>query len=410
MKINNCRSCNSILPKKIFSLGKMFYTGMFPLKSSDKIPSGNLSLVMCKKCKLLQLDSSFNSKKMFGVGYGYKSSANKSMVNHLKSKKEFLVKKYKIRNSDLVIDIGSNDGTFLNFFQNKSRLYGIDPSAKNFRDNYKKGINVIEEFFNKKLINKNFFKKKAKLVTSISMFYDLDDPINFSKNIYEILDDDGVWHLEQSYMPFMIDKLSYDTICHEHLEYYSLKSIIYIFNKTRFLIKDIKFNNINGGSFAITLKKRKFKSEKHANITYKILMNEQKKSYNTVNKINNFFKEIKIHKKRIIELLNNLQKDKKRVFGYGASTKGNVLLQFCKLNQDHLSYIAEVTSSKFNKFTPGTKIKILSEKITNKMKPDYYFVLPWHFKKFIISKEKNFLKSGGKLIFPLPKIKIVKQK
>jgi hypothetical protein len=193
---------------------------------------------------------------MYGDNYGYRSSLNNNMVEHLKRKSINLIKKYNIYYNDTVIDIGSNDGTFLKNFNNKI-LIGVDPTIKKFSKFYRKDIIQVADFFSLDLIKEKIKNKKAKLITSISMFYDLENPIKFAEEIYDTLDKDGVWHFEQSYMPSMIRSYSYDTICHEHLEYYSLKSLKYILDKVGFKIIDLEFNDINGGSFALSVTKKK---------------------------------------------------------------------------------------------------------------------------------------------------------
>lgn len=240
------------------------------------------------------------------------------------------------------------------------------------------------------------------------MFYDLENPVKFAQDIFDILDKDGLWHLEQSYMPMMLKNNAYDTICHEHLEYYSLKSIKYIFDKVGFKIIDLEFNEINGGSFALTLAKKK--SKKFKEITYLInwlLKKEELFSYNSLKTFKKFFENTKKHKKIFKDLLLNLKDMKKSVIGYGASTKGNIILQYCNINNNLVPFIGEVNKYKYNKYTPGSKIKIISEKKARSLNPDYFLVLPWHFKNYIIRKERELDKNKSKLIFPLPDIDIV---
>lgn len=402
MKISKCRSCKNLKIKKTFSLGKQAFTGIFPKYKNETIPSGELSLVYCDSCNLLQLENSFDKKKLYGDNYGYMSSLNSSMTSHL-SRKANLLKKYNLINGETIIDIGSNDGTFLSFFEKKFNLIGIDPTIKKFKKNYRKDIIKVANFFSENALTP-YMKKKAKLITSIAMFYDLEDPIKFAEDVYELLDKDGIWHLELSYMPLMIKNLSYDTICHEHLEYYSLNSIKYIFDKVGFSIIDIQLNDINGGSFALTLSKKKNSNNK---VVEWLLNQESKDNINNISSFKKFFLKINKKKKDLKDLLENLIDMKKKVYGYGASTKGNVILQFSKINSKLLPLIGEVNPFKFNRYTPGTKIKIVSEAMIKKNKPDYLLVLPWHFKDFIIKKEKKYLDSGGKLIFPLPQIEIV---
>jgi hypothetical protein len=404
-KIKYCRSCKSKNLYYLFSLGDHYFTGIFPQNKNTTVPKGKLTLLMCKKCSLVQLSENFNLNKMYGNNYGYRTGLNLSMVNHIKEKVNYLKNKFKINNEDLVLDIGSNDGTLLKFF-NKNNLIGIDPTISKFSKYYPKKIIKVANFFSKKNLDKILNKKKIKLITSIAMFYDLPDPISFAKDIYNILDDEGIWHLEQSYSGYMLKNLSYDTICHEHAEYYSLKSIKYIFDKSNLKIIDIKFNKINGGSFAISVAKKKSKRKTNKLIIKKILNYEKNNKINTIFMYKNFFKKINNEKAKLIKLLVNLKNKNKTIFGYGASTKGNVILQFCNLKDKQIKFICDVNKDKENCYTPGSKIKIINEKLAKKLKPDYYIVFPWHFKNFILNKEKLLIKNKTKFIFPLPKLRI----
>ena len=403
MKIKNCRSCKSKKLSYLYTLGNQSLTGIFPPKKNSKVSSGNLTILICNNCKLVQLKDNFDANEMYGENYGYMSSLNKSMISHLKIKALNLKKKYKIFSKKSVLDIGSNDGTFLSFFNNKCKLWGCDPTIIKFSKYYRKDIIQLPNFFSSKL----FGEKKFDLTTSISMFYDLTDPFKFTQEIKSILNKNGIWHLELSYMPMMIKNRSYDTICHEHLEYYSLKSLKYLLDKAQLKIVNVSFNQINGGSIEMDISKKESKFKECNYLIKWILESEKLNKYNEVSRHKEFFKECKIHKVLLKKLLMSLIKEDKKILGYGASTKGNVLLQYCNINSEILDSIVEVNKYKFNKYTPGTKIKIISEKQSKKKKPDYMLVLPWHFKDHIIKRENKFLKSGGKLIFPLPDIEII---
>ena len=403
MKIKNCRSCKSKNLTNLYTLGKQTLTGIFPPQKKAKITKGELSMVICNKCRLLQLENNFDANEMYGVNYGYMSSLNKSMISHLKLKAFSLKSRYKLKSKDSVLDIGSNDGTFLSFFNNKFSLFGCDPTINKFSKYYRKDINQLPFFFSSKLFN----GKKFELISSISMFYDLPDPLTFAKEINSILCKDGVWHIELSYMPMMIKNRSYDTICHEHLEYYSLRSLKYLLDKSGLKIINLSFNQINGGSIELDVTKNKSKLKECKHLINWVLESERLNKYNEIEKHKLFFKECKIHKILLKKLLLTLKKQNKKIIGYGASTKGNVLLQYCNINSKILDYIAEVNKFKFNKYTPGSDIKIISEKKAKLKKPDYMLVLPWHFKEHIVKREQIFLKNGGKLIFPLPDIEII---
>jgi hypothetical protein len=355
----------------------------------------------------VQLSENFNLKKMYGNNYGYRTGLNLSMVNHIKNKINFLKKKFKITKEDIVIDIGANDGTLLGFLDSKkNKLIAVDPTIKKFKKFYKKNIIKVSNFFSFAGVEKHLKNKKAKLITSIAMFYDLPKPVLFAKQIYKTLEDEGVWHFEQRYSGYMIKNLSYDTICHEHLEYYSLYSVKKILDAVNLKIIDVSFNNINGGSFALTVAKKNSKYLENKKI-YKILRDEKNKKINTSYIYTQFYKRINKEKNKMISFFKKIKLERKLVIGYGASTKGNVLLQYCNISNKNIKYICDVNKDKNGCYTPGTKIKIISEKKAKQLKPDYFFVLPWHFKNFILDKEKKIIRSGIKFIFPLPKFKVI---
>jgi hypothetical protein len=341
---------------------------------------------------------------MYGFNYGYRTSLNKAMHNHILNKKKYLEKFVTLIENDCIIDIGSNDGSFLNQFESKKfNLLGIDPTIAKFQKYYNNGISKIIDFFPTDKLKIN----NAKIITSFAMFYDLEDPVYFAENIFKQLADDGIWHFEQSYLLEMLNKKSYDTICHEHLEYYSFTSIYYIMNTVGFKIIGIDRNDINGGSIAITVAKKKsnYKECKAKVIQY--LKKEKKINLNTVAYLKKFDTSIKKHKSKLVSLLTNLRKKGKKVIGYGASTKGNVMLQYCKIGLPLISKIYDINPDKNKQFTPGTKIQILSKTEIKKIEFDYFLVFPWHYKKFILKKEKEDIFKNKKFIFPLPKIEIV---
>jgi hypothetical protein len=239
------------------------------------------------------------------------------------------------------------------------------------------------------------------------MFYDLENPMIFVQNIKKYLHNDGIWVLEQSYLPSMLESNAFDTICHEHLEYYSMTSIYYLMKIVNFKIIDIKRNNINGGSFAITVAKRHSEYKECEKDIKFYLKKEQMEGYNNYSIYKKFYQKITKHKDQLRNLLIKLKKMNKKIIGYGASTKGNVILQFCNINNKLVDFIYDVNVDKKNKYTPGTKIKIIDKQETDTINFDYFLVLPWHFKDFILKKEKEYITKNIKFIFPLPNIIIV---
>ena len=237
---------------KWLNLGKQYLTGVFPDSINVAITSGPLDLVWCRKCGLLQLGHSYTLSEMYGDNYGYRSGLNKSMVEHLTGKINTLEAFVDLKSGEAVLDIGCNDATSLKAYKTKDiAKVGIDPTGSKFKEYYTDDIKLVEDFFTAQNYRK-VENRKAKIVTSIAMFYDLESPVGFAKDIEAVLDDNGIWHFEQSYMPSMLRMNSYDTICHEHLEFYSLSTIKYILEEAGLKIIDVVMNAVNGGSFAVT--------------------------------------------------------------------------------------------------------------------------------------------------------------
>ena len=407
-KLIKCRICNSENFENVLNLGNQYLTGVFPKTEDNEITSGPLDLVWCRKCELLQLGHSYDLTEMYGDNYGYRSGLNKSMVQHLSDKIHILESHVNLKPGDVVLDIGSNDATSLKAYKTeKIRKIGIDPTGAKFKEYYTDDIELLADFFTSENYKK-IESKKAKIVTSIAMFYDLESPIAFVKDIESILDDNGIWHFEQSYMPSMLRMNSYDTICHEHLEFYSLNVIKYILEEAGLKIIDVVMNAVNGGSFAVTAcKKNNDSLQANKIIVDWLLTQEIRMGIDSVNPYRDFEEKVYRHRQDLIRLIKGLKSDGKKILGYGASTKGNVLLQFCNFTSTDILAIAEVNPDKYGCYTPGTNIPIISEKDAVNMKPDYYLVLPWHFKDGILRREKEFLKNGGKFIFPFPEIEII---
>lgn len=406
-EITKCRISGSENLIHILSLGDQFLTGVFPKSKDEEITKGPVDLVWCSESGLLQMKQSYSLDEMYGDNYGYRSGLNFSMVKHLEKKIKWLEFLAKPTDNDLVIDIGSNDATSLKAYKGNFIKVGIDPTGEKFKKYYKDDFILISDFFSANNFRKNFPDHKAKIITSIAMFYDLEDPMSFVNDIFYCLSDDGIWHFEQSYMPSMLRTNSYDTICHEHLEFYSFRVVKDILEKCGLRVIDVQMNAINGGSFAITACKVNSSFKSNTAVINWLLDQEMELELDTVKPYLEFAERVFSHKKKLTDLVKALVADGKKVFGYGASTKGNVLLQFCGFSTKEIPYIAEVNEEKFGAFTPGSMIPIISEEEAKALNPDYFLVLPWHFKENILSREDDYMSKGGKFIFPLPEIEIL---
>ena len=405
--IDRCRASGSKNLIPVLSLGHEALTGVFPRSPNEPITVGPLELVWCPDSGLLQLAHSYDPGEMYGENYGYRSSLNQSMVRHLTNKMRLLQHAADLKSGEVVLDIGSNDATSLKAYdvEGLTRI-GIDPTGEKFRSYYPDYIRLVPDFFSAKNF-RSVSSRRAKIVTSISMFYDLEDPTQFAREVAEILDPEGIWHLEQSYMPSMLRLCSYDTICHEHIEYYSLGALKKILDAAGLDILDVEMNAVNGGSFAVTAAHRASKRRRNSPVVNWLLQQEDRMGLGTPAPFRDFEQRVFRHREDLTRLLRALKDDGKRILGYGASTKGNVVLQFCGIGPDLVEAIAEVNEDKFGAFTPGTHIPIISEPQARAMQPDYFLVLPWHFKDGILAREQQFLADGGKFIFPFPEIEFI---
>jgi NDP-4-keto-2,6-dideoxyhexose 3-C-methyltransferase len=408
-KIEKCSICGNTQLECVLDLGEQMLTGVFPRKKGEKVTAGPLRLVKCMGgedvCGLLQLEHSYDLGEMYGENYGYRSGLNASMVAHLHNKVKKILEQVELRKGDLVIDIGSNDSTTLQAYPpSDSVLVGIDPTGIKFHSYYPPHIQLIPDFFSSALVQVRFPGQKAKVVTSFSMFYDLEDPTGFMRQVYDVLADDGVWVFEQSYMPTMLDTNSYDTVCHEHLEFYALRQIKWMADRVGFKIIDVEFNDVNGGSFSVTV------SKSHGDLTVvpsvqKIIDDERAKGLDTLIPYQAFAERVTKTKRDLLKFIDVVRAEGKSVAALGASTKGNVLLQYCGLTTKEIEFVGEVNPEKFGCYTPGTWIPIIAEQELLTKNPDYMIVLPWHFRKFFIANKKL---SGMSLVFPLPKVEVVK--
>lgn len=404
--IGNCRICKSKSLKDVIDLGEQYITSRFPEKGDYSTPKCPITLCMCEQCGLLQLRQTTHASELYEYEYGYRSGISNTMRTHLEEyHTEFFGKINSWKQGDLVLDIGSNDSTFLKFYPKELVRVGIDPTGAQFSHFYTDEV-LIPDYFSANTFRSRFPTEKCKMVSSIAMFYDLPDPVQFASDIESILEDDGVWTCEQSYLLNMLDTNSIDTICHEHLEYYALSQIKEIADRSNLKIIDVKFNSSNGGSFRIYFAKKT--SQIHQECTQliqSILQEEERYAIRYASTYELFFERCVEQARRLKTLIRSINKNGKKVWVYGASTKGNCTLQFANITKEDVPYAVERNPKKFGKMTP-TGTEIISEDEMRSNPPEYLLVLPWHFRKEIIERENTFLENGGSFIFPFPTLDI----
>ena len=388
-----CRICKTSETETVLDLGNQVITSRFPVFGDFSTPTTPICLIQCKQCGLVQLKDLVSGSEMYEHMYGYRSGLNESMRAHLRSYNAEVARKVTLQDGDGVLDIGSNDATFLGFYPSTLRRVGCDPTGSQFASRYV-DMQLVPTYFTKGAVSGSF-----KIVSSISMFYDLPDPVQFARDIADVLTDDGIWTFEQSYLLTMLERNSVDTICHEHVEYYSLDVIRTILDRANLKIVDISTNECNGGSIRVYASKtgpeatslvEQYIAKEHAlrdPMTYRAFQQR-------------FDTEVAKLKAFLIENPSTMV--------YGASTKGNCLLQYAGIGPDLVQYAVERNPDKFGRMT-STGIPIISEETMRANPPKNLLVLPWHFREGILVRESEFIDNGGSMIFPLPTFDIVRR-
>jgi NDP-4-keto-2,6-dideoxyhexose 3-C-methyltransferase len=406
--IAHCRICGTDQFRELFDLGQLHSCGVFPRQDEADPPAAPLNLIQCVACGLVQLSHDFAGDDLFRSTYGYRSGLNESMVRHLDQLVSDAQRRVALRAGDVVLDIGSNDGTLLSSYDVADIVrIGIDPTIARFQKYYPPGILTLDAFFTEQNFRRLCASGPARIVTSISMFYDLPAPNDFVQDVGRILADDGLWILEQSYLPRMVERNSFDTICHEHLEYYSLKQIVDLAQRHGLRVFDVLLNDVNGGSFQVWVCRSAAPYAVNSEVIDSLLEKEKKDGYVSGTPILDLKVRVNAARSSALAFLADARRRGKLVHGYGASTKGNTLLQFFGITPELLPAIAERNHEKFGCRTPGSGIPIISEEQSRALQPDYYFVLPWHFREAFLERESEFIHRGGRFVFPLPTLDIV---
>lgn len=413
---NTCRVCGLSALTRVIDLGEQYLQGSFVKPGKETPPLRKIPLVLHRcdptkhenACGLLQMQHSVPPSILYSA-YWYRSGTNQTMRDHLKGiavEAGNLIQK----KDAVVLDIGCNDGTLLKFYPDGFKKYGVDPS--DIAKEIKGDIKVVQDVFPSEELNKETKGKPFDIITSIAMFYDLEDPVTFVRNIKSSLSSEGIWIFEMSYMPMMLKMNSYDTICHEHLEYYSLAVIENILKRADMKVFRAEINDINGGSircYATHAGNFKYRGQEHIGTLEKLRQEEFDLELDTDKPYRNFQERINVHREELNTLLRKLKSQGKKIHVYGASTKGNTILQWCGINNAIVDYAADRNPDKHGAKTLGTDIPIISEAESRAMKPDFYLVLPWHFKKEFLEREKETLDKGIGMIFPLPTIEVIKR-
>lgn len=405
----NCRVCSDEL-YDLISLKSQFLSPTFVKSNFDnKLSKIKVPLTMCicknNNCSLVQLRETTDPDLLYR-DYFYRSSTNPMMLEDLKKVVEKSQKFVKLNENDIVVDIGANDCSMLSYFPKNVQRVGVEPASNIDWSKLDKNIEIINDFFPSENFKKYINKRKVNIFTSCAMFYDLQDPNSFVKTIKEYLDEDGVWCIQLSYIPLMLKNLNFYDICHEHLEYYSLKSLNFLMKKNGLEIVHAETNSVNGGSALVFIKHKNLNNEITADLRDLILF-ENSMNLSSIKTYKNFFSEMQKLSVKVTTFIKSEIKNKRLVIGLGASTKGNVLLQFFGIDKSMLPYISEKQEMKVGLKTLGTDIELISEKKARNLNPSSMLMLPWYFKEEILAREKEYLDQGGSIIIPMPYAHVV---
>lgn len=402
---------------ELFSLGELYVSDFLNEGEAPRAGKVEMKLMLEEATGAVRLEHSAPAEAMYGK-YWYRSGVNGTMKAELNDIVRSITETVKFKENDLWIDIACNDGTLLSFVPRDFIKVGIDPADDSYKVESEKVSNlIIQDFFSADVFKRSKFGKlKAKVVTSIAMFYDLENPKLFIDDIAEVLDQDGLWVLQLSYTPLMLDQLAFDNICHEHVYYYSLFNLKALLNQSGFDVVDVQLNDVNGGSFRVyamkqNADKRLFGTQPYRDVcnvrTKSLLAYEETLGLAEKSTWLDFFRRINELKTELVNFITEEKKKGKTVWGYGASTKGNTLLQYFGLDNSLIDGIAERSIHKFGLKTVGTNIPIYSEDEMRRANPDYLLVLPWHFINEFVDREKDYLDKGGKFIVPCPKFQVI---
>jgi hypothetical protein len=403
--------------RKLFSLGDLYVSDFIKENEIARAGKHDLTLTIDERYGAARLEKCTPIHSMFGK-YWYRSGVNATMKKELFDIVENIKKVQKLEKDDLWLDIACNDGTLLSYVDQHLIKLGIDPAEESFLvESRLVADEIIQDYFSLDSFNRSKYKsKKAKVITCIAMFYDLDNPIDFLNDLKGVLDDDGLFVIQMSYTPLMIKQLAFDNICHEHVYYWSLMSLQKLMVEAGLKIVDCQLNDVNGGSFRVYIKKESSDMTKFATRPYRdvcdvriesILQWEETQHLDSTKIWLDFYQGIEDLKKQTVDFIKGEKLNGKKICGYGASTKGNTLLQYFGLDNTLIDAIAERSPYKYGHKTIGTNIPIMSEDEVRSMNPDYFLVLPWHFISEFTKRETEFLNKGGKLIVPCPKFEII---
>jgi len=409
-KIKNCRTCKSTKLKNFLYLGKMTMVNNFltSYQLNDPEPRFPLTTCLCLNCGLVQTREVVDPEILY-KNYVYISSFSQTMADHFQNLAKSLVSRFNLTSSSLVVEIGSNDGTLLQLLKNLGmKVLGIDPAKNLAKVANQNGIETWDTFFNN-AVAKRIVKEKqveVSLVIGTNVFAHIDNLDDVLEGLNLMLGDRGVFVAEFPYLVDLVQGTQFDTIYHEHLSYFSVKPLVHLFDRFNLELFDVERTPVHGGSIIIYVRKKVPEPTASKNVG-QLLTLEEKLKIHDIKTLKSFAKNVEKIKKDLILLLTRLKKQNKKIVGFGAPAKGNILLNYCGIDNKLVDYLTDNIPYKHGLYSPGTHLQVFPQEKIAQDKPDYVLLLAWNFKEEILGKLKDYRKQGGKVIIPIPKVEIL---
>jgi hypothetical protein len=407
--ISKCRICDNTGLIDVIHIYDQFLSPTF-VKTNQDNPLSDIkvsqTITLCDGCGLVQMRETVNPDLLYKQ-YFYRTATNDTMKRDLQKVVKFAMANTSLNADDIVVDIGANDCTMIQWFPSSAKRFGVEPAENIDWSNVDKSVSIINDYFNRGALTKRIGQDKVKIFTSCAMFYDIDDPNTFVKTIKDTLDVNGVFIIQLSYIVSMIKNINFYDICNEHLSYYSLETLNNLMNLHDLEIYDAIENNVNGGSALVAIT---HKGQRDKTARYKDLLRIEKGfNLHDPETFKNFYGKVMEIKSKVSSYIKRITDSNNQVIGLGASTKGNMLLQLFDLDKSIISCISERNKDKVGLRTLGTDIPLISEEEARERNPSCMLVLPWYFKAEIVARELDYINSGGELLFPMPYPHVVRK-
>lgn len=397
-----CRACQRKTLNLFLSLGQMPLVNRFiePEALSCDEKRYPLDVAFCHNCGMVQLADVVPPTEMFS-DYLYFTGASEPMRQHFLSMVTEILESVGASEGDLVVDVGSNDGTLLSQYPGWVRRLGIEPSSNLAQEAERHGITTMCDFLNVAAANRAVeLHGNATIVTATNVFAHVDDIRGFLDAAQVLLGGSGALVIEVPYLLDMLTNVEFDTIYHEHLSYFAVRPLLGVFESQGFEVTSVKRIPVHGGSLRIYV--RPSRNPQHSPIAKEFVSAELEAGLGTNAPYRRFATNVAAIRSRLCELVISLKDSGEAVAAYGAPAKGNTLLNYCGITADMIDYVTDTTPAKQGRYTPGTRIPVVHPSALVERTPDYALLLAWNYKDSILKKETEYRKNGGKFIVPIP--------